>query len=133
MKYKILLSFLFLIAQVLHAQDIGFIKGKLVDSETGEPVPFATIKLKNKMVGVISNADGDFQLPNKLKSLAEAIEISCIGYFTKSISLDELLPNQLNVIKMQLSTRQLGEVVINAKKQKGLANISVDKIVLNDT
>jgi hypothetical protein len=105
----------------LSAQDAESFRGKLIDSKTNESIPFATLRLKNKNMGVISNAEGDFQFPIRIKSLSEAIEISCIGYVTKTVALNDLSEVQLNVIKLQQAVKQLSEVVINGKKIRGLS------------
>lgn len=48
----------------LTAQDYkDFFYGKLMDSTTTEPVVFATVRLKNMALGVISNNDGSFKIP----------------------------------------------------------------------
>ena len=41
---------------------IKYITGKIIDDETSEPLPFATIALKNRGKGTVSNNNGDFGL-----------------------------------------------------------------------
>ena len=39
---------------------IRYITGKIIDDETSEPLPFATIGLKNKGKGTVTNNNGEF-------------------------------------------------------------------------
>ena len=60
----------------------GFLRGKLLDSQTQEPIPFATVRVKGYALGIISNMDGGFQIPEKFKALGGFLVISCMGYET---------------------------------------------------
>ena len=46
----------------LTAEKVKYITGKIIDDETSEPLPFATIALKNKGKGTVTNNNGDFGL-----------------------------------------------------------------------
>lgn len=62
--YKIVVFLLFLGGcSTLYAQDFDFLRGKVLDKETGEPVVFATVRIKDQAKGVITNMDGSFRLP----------------------------------------------------------------------
>ncbi|MET6991647.1 hypothetical protein [Sediminicola arcticus] len=62
LKYCAVLLFLSFTISIF-SQEKDFINGKLIDSETKEPVVFATIRIKDLARGVISNADGGFKVP----------------------------------------------------------------------
>ena len=68
----------------------GIIRGKIIDSQSGLALPFVSIKIKTKMTGVVSNSNGDFQIPLKFKTLDDSIVISCIGYTTTTLSFNEM-------------------------------------------
>ena len=99
------------------------ITGKIIDSQTALPVPFATIKLKTKMMGVVSNANGDFQIPLTFRDLSDSIVVSCIGYSTTALSFRDLDEYVLNIIKVKPSIQSLGEVVVFAKKRFSASKI----------
>jgi hypothetical protein len=99
------------------AQNEGSVAGKLVDNESGEAVPFATIRIKNSMLGVVSNSNGDFQLPARITGKGDTLLISCIGYVTRSISTDALLEG-INVIRVTQAVTQLEPVTISAKESR---------------
>ena len=58
----------------LFSQEV-FITGKLLNNENSEPVVFATIRVKDKAIGVISNLVGSFRIPEKFKDLGTILEI----------------------------------------------------------
>jgi hypothetical protein len=93
------------------------IRGRIVDSSTKEPVPYATIRVKGKTVGVIANADGDFYIPVWLESVGDTIVVSCIGYTTTRYpfkSLDHQIVNELPLVPV---VTELKEVVVRARKR----------------
>ncbi|NER15934.1 carboxypeptidase-like regulatory domain-containing protein [Spongiivirga citrea] len=102
-------------------QQIEFINGKLVDSKDATSIPFATIKIKNKSKGLISNLDGGFRIPYELVSLKDTLVISSMGYKTKEIPLTDLSKNQINYIRLSEKVEMLAEVVlIDSKIRKRL-------------
>lgn len=104
------------------------IMGKVVGSQSQIPVPFATIRLntENGILGAISNADGDFQIPLKYKDITDTVRISCIGYSTKIILMADLSLETLNIIPLQESVSELSEVLIKGKR---LRKLTAKKIV----
>ncbi len=102
------------------SQEDEFIRGKLLDAQTGEPVIFATIRIKDKTVGVISNQDGGFRIPKKFKELGDVLIISSMGYEKKEIPIDGLLPEAINVIRLSQGILELSEAVVTAKKKRRL-------------
>lgn len=107
---------------LLYGQDL-VIKGKIVDSQTDLPIPFATIKLKAKMLGVVSNSNGDFQIPIKYSDTADSIIISCIGYTNKTVAFEDLHHAVFNFIKIAPSISSLDEIVVTPKN-KGILTAS---------
>jgi len=72
--------FVMLQATVVFSQQESFVAGKLLDLKTKEPIPFATIRIKNKSKGVISNFDGGFKIPIEFQKIGDTLEISSLGY-----------------------------------------------------
>ncbi len=112
----------------IFAQNIGTIQGKIIDNQSGVAIPFATIKLKGKqgLFGVISNVDGDFQIPIKYKEIVDTVFVSCIGYLNKKILIKELNDNQFNIVKLSNAAFQFKEVEVKAKRE---GRLSAEKIV----
>ncbi len=98
-----------------------FIKGKLLDVQTDEPVVFATIRIKGKAVGVISNQDGSFRIPKKFKELGDVLVISSMGYQKKEIPIVGLSSEDINIVRLFQGVLELSEAVVTAKKKRRLS------------
>ncbi|MCB0629167.1 MAG: carboxypeptidase-like regulatory domain-containing protein [Saprospiraceae bacterium] len=110
----------FLLITSLSAQQ-SIITGTLLDEQTGEPVPFATIGIKGQNIGVISNLEGDFQIPLTYQKQGDTIVISCIGYITLEMALSQLSMQQANTITIQRAAYVLPEAVVRFKQRKQLS------------
>jgi hypothetical protein len=110
MKILPLVSFL-LISCVAMAQKIT-ISGKVVDSETKEPLPFASIGLKGKSLGTISNLQGDFDfhIPEEYRN--EILVISMLGYANLESPVWSLITQKDNILTMNKSVTVLHEVLV---------------------
>jgi hypothetical protein len=100
-----------LIHHIAFAQKIT-IKGKILDSTTGNPVTYATIGIKGTTIGTTTNFDGFYTLSfNKVK---DSITISCIGYIPQSHFFSSASEQTINVLLKPTSTT-LSEVRITPK------------------
>ena len=120
------LAFLLLFQFSAFAQE-DFIHGKLLDANTNEPVVFATLRLKHKAMGVITNQDGGFRFPKRFQQLDDILVISCMGYEKKEIPLSRLSPNGINTIRIKPGVLALQETVVTAKKKRGLSARAIVK------
>ncbi len=116
MKLRLLLSFLIFFPLLVCSQTI---KGKVIDAETKEPLPYANIVLLSKNKGVTTNEDGlySFDIKDETNDL---LMISYLGYATQKISLEQFagaVTNKLN-IELSESTSVIDEVVLEVKKAK---------------
>ncbi|MBL7965619.1 MAG: carboxypeptidase-like regulatory domain-containing protein [Prolixibacteraceae bacterium] len=107
-------SILFLIilyAQSSFAQNPK-ISGSVYDSETNQPVEYASISVRNMPIGTITNAYGDFIL-NMPDSMAKGrLEISSIGYKSCTFPIDSVIRIEKIVIKLSPIDYILEEVVV---------------------
>lgn len=87
------------------------VSGRVIDAEDGKPLPGATIKA-GEIRGTSTDKDGRFVLKN-ISDNIEALDISYIGYQTSKIAIGA--SNQLE-IKLNRSTYQADEVIINATR-----------------
>jgi len=64
----------------------GTIKGTVVDKETGEPVPFASVYIKygDDLIGSQSDFDGNFTI-KPVPTGTFSVTISCIGFGTVTV------------------------------------------------
>ena len=80
MKVSLIFCLAFLV-QLAYSQQIT-ITGKVVDIATKEPLPFASIGILGKPIGLISNEQGefDFHIPAEMRN--DILVISMLGYKT---------------------------------------------------
>lgn len=112
---------------VCWAQQSEFLYGKVIDAETKEPIPFATIRIQNKAIGVISNDDGGFSIPLKFKEIGEILEITSMGFGARKILISELASEQINLIMLLPKAIELQEVAVAAKKRRKLTAFEIVK------
>jgi hypothetical protein len=86
------------------------ITGKVIDAQTNESVPFASIQLKGTTVGSVTSFEGTYSI--KALTLADTVIVTCIGYKTQRFKINKTLLNQVIDIKLDQSNVQLTEVVI---------------------
>lgn len=98
-----------------------YILGRLLDSESEEPVVFANVRIKDRAVGIITNLDGSFRIPMKYKTYGDIIEISSMGYETKEIPITDFVLNELNIITLDPGAIALEEAVVKARKRRRLS------------
>lgn len=114
---------LFFISASVFSQESDYIKGKLLDAKSQEPIVFASIRIKDRALGIISNFDGGFKIPWKYKEYGNIIEISSMGYQSKELLISNLSRYEVNTVRLTPAVMELDEAVItvNAKKKKKLS------------
>ena len=97
----------------LFSQDTNVVSGTIQNRENSEPLPFASIRLKNHPIGTVSNDEGafDFYIPRSKRN--DTLNVSFIGFNTYEIPL-------LNIegplmIQLSPSTNVLDEVILTEK------------------
>jgi hypothetical protein len=91
--------------------NIKYITGKIVDDETSEPLPFATIALKNRGKGTVSNINGDFGLKITPELVNDTLSISYLGYLGREIPVKQAFGNNLT-FSMRKEFIPIPEIII---------------------
>ncbi|QKG80439.1 TonB-dependent receptor [Tenuifilum thalassicum] len=78
-KILILLIAILSIPASIAAQDKGLVKGRVFDSKTNEPIPFATVVVFGTTIGTTSDFDGNFVIAGLEPGWVE-LQVSFIGY-----------------------------------------------------
>src|SRR5436190_7301537 len=114
LKFIYLFSLL-LIVKLTSAQ--VFLRGKVVDNETGKEIAYANISITHSAFGTATNEQGGFFLKIEQYLLPEKLKFSSIGYSNFLLSIDSLSPNPENdiLIRMKPHVEILQEVVINER------------------
>ena len=108
------------------------IKGKIVDSESGLPLVFASVALKESNVATITNIDGEFILKISEGTTSKSLEITFLGYKNKSVLLTEMKDNGYkNVISLEPAPIPIKEIIVkpmdpNYIMEKAINNISIN-------
>lgn len=90
-------------------------RGKIVDSETGDPLTFATLTIEGSNVATVSNSEGDFLLKvPKDMPLHTKINVSYMGYKSKSYALSQLKTDR-NRLMLDVLTISLSEIKVMPK------------------
>lgn len=85
------------------------ITGRIMDGETGEGLPSATILLENTYRGTITNQEGDFQIT--VEQLPAILQLRYIGFETTRIEINDLSDIPVEV-SLNPSVSVLGEIVV---------------------
>jgi len=106
------------------------IRGKLVDIESNEAIPFATVSIKNQSIGVITNLEGEFILKIPDDLIQNELLISHIGYenFVDKLSLFQ---NKYSIFYLTQSFVPIQEIVIRNTDAKTLLRSALNKIEVN--
>lgn len=115
---SIIFVLLFFISVSVLAQQDEYITGKLLDAKTEEPIAFASIRIKDRALGIISNTDGSFRIPLKYKEYGDIIEISSMGYQRKEILIQDFSVDEFNNVRLQPALLVLEEAVVIANKKE---------------
>jgi hypothetical protein len=105
------LFFILLLFQAVIAQNI---KGKIIDSTTGESIPYANIKL-NGSENLVSNAEGYFNLSENNSSGDTVLTISYLGFVNQILSVTELKKLDFT-IKLLPGIYELSDVAVSNTK-----------------
>lgn len=92
-------------------QKVKYITGKIVDDETSEPLPYATIALKNKGKGTVTNINGDFGLKIIPDYFNDTLFVSYLGYQGREIPVKNVFGNNFT-ISMKREFVSIPEIII---------------------
>jgi len=110
---KILIFVLFFFLSIFAKGQYTTVTGKVIDKNTQQPLPFATIQVEKTGIGTITNNNGRFSLKISNRYYNNKIYISYLGYKTQERNIKEI-KNQI-VIFLQPTEKELAEVVIMTK------------------
>ncbi|MDQ1296170.1 MAG: hypothetical protein QG611_148 [Bacteroidota bacterium] len=96
------------------AEKSDFISGIVVDDESGESLPFATIGLKNKGKGTVTNTNGEFRLIITSDCLTDTLSVSYLGYIGRDIPVEQALGNNYT-IRMKRDFISIAEIIIRTQ------------------
>ena len=95
------------------------IKGQIIDSASRATIPFATIGVKNRIIGTVADSTGKFQLQFSADSVGSGnpIIVSCIGYTSFEIDYKKV-NNERLIIALSPTSINLNQVSVKPVKFK---------------
>lgn len=85
------------LSDTLKTRDVIYITGLITDEETGEPLQFATVSLKNRGRGTITNGNGQFGLKITSESINDTLFISFLGFYGKELPVRQAIGRNLKI------------------------------------
>jgi hypothetical protein len=111
--FSILVVFLLAFSRAGYAQAPTYVvSGTVVDAKTGQGVPFSSVALVGRNVGVTSNENGVFTL--KTSRLTDSLFVSSMGFGTKRFGIDKKKLVQTVLLRLPPAGQVLQEVVVRA-------------------
>lgn len=115
MKKLYLFSLLIIVSCLsLNAQ---IVKGSVVDSKTGEPLPYASVGILNTPYGAVADEEGRFAFESNGQEVSSIVRVSMIGYEAQQYTLKELLHNESTRIRLLETYYEIPEVKVRPKKE----------------
>lgn len=115
MKKGILFIVSLLVSATIYAQN-GFVRGTVIDTETGEGLLGATISQQGTTNGTTADFDGNYSL--SLAPGSYNIEFRFFSYQSKVVSDVQVVAGEVTTLDVELgeSTTELAEVVVTAEQ-----------------
>ena len=115
----------------LQAQSVT-ISGQVTDADDGEPLIGVNILVKDKVIGTVTNSDGNFNFTVN-ESLPLTLVVSSVGYGRKEVIVDSQTDNL--DIELEYQTLLGQEVVVSASRVEESileSPVSIEKLDIRD-
>lgn len=109
-------STLILVSLVSSAQTL--VKGKVIDANSGDPIPFANIIFKGTTIGTTTDFEGNYKLRATVP--VDSITVSYLGYRTRTKKVERTTEQTINFQLEELVTN-LQEIVFDAGENPAFA------------
>ncbi len=105
------------------------IAGKIVDRDSNKGLPFSSVSILHKNIGVISNEDGVFMFKIPAEFFKDTVVISHLGYFLYEVPVSEI--RDFKIYKMNERPVSLPEILIRTTSSTDLVRKAIQKIPEN--
>lgn len=113
LKVGLAVYFFFLVSTVFAQQTL--VKGVIKDAQTGETLPFATVKVPGTKIGASADIDGRYSL--RIDGDYRTVQFVYIGYLAQDQAIKPGEEQTINV-QLQVDANMLSEVVITGEKAR---------------
>ena len=109
---RALLCFLLIISFLTSFGQTATLRGRVLDAETGEPIPNAPVGVARNRIGTTTNLEGRFAIVVPAAYQGSDVEVNMIGYEKQRQKLP-LLPGPELVLRLRPRPAALGEVTVS--------------------
>ena len=106
------------------------LSGKVIDAETSEPLPFATVGISHSGRGMVTNNNGDFILKVTGESLNDTLSVSYVGYINRRIPVRSM-PGNVMTISMERDFIPIPEIIIRAQDPVLIIGKTISSVASN--
>ncbi len=99
--------------QIIKTMNEGIVTGRVLDSESGQPLQGASVFVEGTSIGTSTDANGNFRLP-KLQNGTYRIAVEFVGFVTNNFTLFIRSNGYEADIKMEADIFGLDDVVVTA-------------------
>lgn len=101
------------------AQEIGTVvntvKGKVINTETNEPVSYTNIGIEGTLHGTASNEEGIFEIKITEELADKNIYFSAVGFKNKIMPVNSLFDKEFNIVKIESQSYGIKDIDIAAQ------------------
>ena len=113
-------------------QDLITLRGKVIDSETGAPLVFASVAVTESNIGIITNIDGEFTLKINQELLGNNIEVTFLGHKNKVVPISSLRDNGYkNIISLETAPIPIKEIIVRPIDPEAIVEKAITRIGKN--
>jgi hypothetical protein len=107
-------------------------RGKVVDAETGTPLVFASVAVKETNVATVTNIDGEFIIKIAETQTSRNLEVTYLGYKNKVVPLTDLrIEGYKNVISMTSAPIPIKEIIVKPIDPEAIVRNAISRIGKN--
>ncbi|HLN21322.1 MAG TPA: carboxypeptidase-like regulatory domain-containing protein [Bacteroidales bacterium] len=111
-------------------QEYVTIRGKVIDKETGNPLVFATIAVKESNVAMVTNIDGEFTLKLLPPLDNKNIEVSFLGFKNKLVAVNDMKSGK-NIIELETAPIPIREIIVKPTDPVSIMEKAIENIGKN--
>jgi hypothetical protein len=113
---RVVLPFVFLLFLMFttesFAQETFVISGKVLDASTSQPIAFASVGIKGKPMGTVTNSEGKFDFILTMKAQTDTLVVTNLGYHAYRVAVKDIKNPKNFFITLQPRVYSISEVVI---------------------
>lgn len=121
-----------LLLMLFQPQDELNLAGKIVESESNEPIPYVNIGIMGTGIGTVSDKEGEFILLVPKEFVNDSLRFSIIGFHSNTRAISELIGQKRPVIRLAEKSYSMKDLNVDASRlrEKRLGHKSTSKRIV---